>query len=234
LTWIDANRQWGRVTGPFFVPGEPMSDYAPDEPAARVDLCRFLSACFYEPGVEFAEEKLFDSIHTAALQLSPDLAGHASQLRAAFFAQDLQTLLVDYTRLFLGPLETLASPYGSAWSDAQPNAEESPLPGVLALFEKGGFDLDPEFMDRPDHVAVELEFLYVLTFNKNQADRDGKLDEAAATEQLRQQFLSEHLGAWIVPFSAAVTANAQTAFYRELAAFSRSFVQAEMVRPVVH
>ena len=211
-----------------------MSDYAPDASTARVDLCRFLSACFYEPGAEFAEEKLFDSIHTAAQQLSPDLAEHAGQLREAFFAQDLQTLLVDYTRLFLGPLETLAPPYGSAWTGAQPNDEENPLPAVLALFEEGGFDLDPEFRDLPDHVAVELEFLYVLTFNKTQAERDGKVDEAAATEQLRQRFLSEHLGAWIEPFSAAVTANAQTAFYRELAAFTQRFVQAEMVRPVVH
>ena len=72
------------------------------------------------------------------------------------------------------------------------------------------------------------------TFNTTQAERDGKVDEAAATEQLRQRFLSEHLGAWIEPFSAAVTANAQTAFYRELAALTRSFVQAEMVRPVMH
>jgi TorA maturation chaperone TorD len=180
------------------------------------------------------KKKLFDSIHTAALQLSPDLAEHAQQLREAFFAQDLQTLLVDYTRLFLGPLETLAPPYGSAWTGAQPEDEENPLPAVLALFEEGGFDLDPEFKDLPDHVAVELEFLYVLTFNTTQADRDGKVDEAAATEQLRQRFLSEHLGAWIEPFSAAVTANAQTTFYQELAALTRSFVQAEMVRPVIH
>lgn len=211
-----------------------MSDYAPDEATARVDLCRFLSACFYEPTAEFAEEKLFDSIYTAALQLSPDLAEHARQLREAFLAQDLQTLLVDYTRLFLGPLETLAPPYGSAWTATQPEDEENPLPPVLALFQEGGFDLDPEFKDLPDHVAVELEFLYVLTFNTTRADRDGKAEEAAAIEQLRQRFLSEHLGAWIEPFSAAVKANAQTAFYRELAAFARSFVLSKMVSPVAH
>ena len=39
-----------------------MSDYAPDEATARQDLCRFLSACYYEPAPEFAEEKLFDSM----------------------------------------------------------------------------------------------------------------------------------------------------------------------------
>jgi hypothetical protein len=60
-----------------------MSDYDPDEATAREDLCRFLSACYYEPGVEFAEEKLFDSMRVAATRLSPDLAEHARRLGAA-------------------------------------------------------------------------------------------------------------------------------------------------------
>jgi TorA maturation chaperone TorD len=92
-----------------------MSDYDPDEATARQDLCRFLSACYYEPAPEFAEEKLFDSIVTAAARLHPELAAMARRLREAFEAQDLQTLLVDYTRLFLGPINALAKPYGSCW-----------------------------------------------------------------------------------------------------------------------
>jgi TorA maturation chaperone TorD len=90
-----------------------MSDYDPDEATARQDLCRFLSACYYEPAPEFAEEHLFDSMLTAATCLHPDLVAHARKLGEAFAAQDLETLLVDYTRLFLGPIDTLASPYGS-------------------------------------------------------------------------------------------------------------------------
>jgi hypothetical protein len=31
----------------------------PRKAAARADLCRFLAACYYELGPEFAEEKLF-------------------------------------------------------------------------------------------------------------------------------------------------------------------------------
>jgi TorA maturation chaperone TorD len=211
-----------------------MSDYAPDESTARVDICRFLSACYYEPAQEFAQEKLFDSILTAAKRLSPDLAEQARKLGEAFASEDLQTLLVDYTRLFLGPIETLARPYGSAWLGVSESTEDNPPPAVLELYSEGGLDMDPEFMELPDHVAVELEFLYLLTFNKIQADRDGRPDEAATTEQLRQRFLSEHLGAWIAPFAAAVTSNAQTAFYRELAAFSLRFVQMESTGSVVH
>ena len=211
-----------------------MSDYAPDESTAREDLCRFLSACYYEPGIEFSEEHLFDSMRMAATRLSPDLAEHARKLGDAFAADDLETLLVDYTRLFLGPIAAMASPYGSKWSGVPLPTEDNPPPAVIELYSEGGFDIDDEFMELPDHVAVELEFLYLLTFNRNQATRAGKPGEAAVTEQLRQRFLREHLGAWMVPFSAAVTANAQTVFYRELAAFTWRFVQMESTGTTVH
>ena len=201
-----------------------MSDYDPNEATACEDLCRFLSACYYEPGVEFAEEKLFDSMRVAAARLSPDLAEHARKLGAAFASEDMQTLLVDYTRLFLGPIKALAQPYESAWLGVPEQTEDNPPPAVVDLYREGGFDIDDDFMELPDHVAVELEFLYLLTFNKNQATRNGEQDEAATTERLRQRLLSEHLGVWIAPFSAAVAANAQTAFYRELAAFTLRFI----------
>lgn len=211
-----------------------MSDYAPDQATAREDLCRFLSACYYEPGVEFAEEKMFDSMLVAATRLSPELADHARKLGEAFFSQDQQTLLVDYTRLFLGPVETLAKPYGTAWQGAPVQTEDNPPPAVLELYREGGFDIDPEFMELPDHVAVELEFLYLLTFNRNQAVRAGQLDAASAIERLQQRFMGEHLGAWIVPFAAAVAAGAQTAFYRELAAFTERFVRMPSVSTTEH
>jgi TorA maturation chaperone TorD len=211
-----------------------MSDYEPDPATARADLWRFLSACYYEPAVEFAQEKLFGSMLVAATRLSPELADHARKLGDTFAAQDLQTLMVDYTRLFLGPVEALARPYGTAWLDAPVQTDDNPPPAVLELYGEGGFEIDAEFMELPDHIAVELEFLYLLTFNKNQADRTGNLDVAAAIEKLQPRFLSEHLGAWIRPFAAAVAGSAQTAFYRELATLTEQFVVMQIALPTIH
>ncbi len=202
-----------------------MSDYNPDEATARQDLCRFLSACYYEPAPEFAEEKLFDSIVIAAERLHPDLAAGARQLREAFEAQDIQTLLVDYTRLFLGPIDALAKPYGASWLPAAAPVEDNPPPAVLELYSEGGFDIDDAFQELPDHVAVELEFLYLLSFTQNQARQAGDSDALAASEQLQQRFLDEHLGAWIGPFSAAVQAGAETPFYQVLAMLTERFVR---------
>jgi TorA maturation chaperone TorD len=211
-----------------------MSDYAPDEASARADLCRFLSACYYEPASEFAEENLFHSMLVAAASIHPDLADSARKLGEAFAAQDLQTLLVDYTRLFLGPMQALASPYGSSWLSAPVQTEENPPLAVLDLYSAGGFEIDEEFRELPDHVAVELEFLYLLIFNKNQASQAGNMDDLTLTELLQRRFLGEHLGVWMGPFAAAVKAGADTAFYRELAALTERFVRMEAGALSVH
>ena len=211
-----------------------MSDYDPDEATARQDLCRFLSACFYEPAPEFAQEKLFDSMLAAAGRLDPELAEQARKLGAAFAADDLQTLLVDYTRLFLGPMQALADPYGSAWLRPQAQADALPAPAILDLYAQGGFEIDDGFMELPDHVAVELEFLYLLLFRRNQARQSGDNDQLAAIELLQQRFLDDHLGAWIGPFAAALRSGAQTAFYRELATLSERFVALQSAASTLH
>lgn len=210
-----------------------MSEFEPVSAGAREDLCRFLAACYYEPALEFEEEKLFDSMLEAATRVHPDLAESARGLGKAFAAQDLQTLLVDYTRLFLGPIEALAKPYGSSWLEVVPTEDNPPL-AVLDLYSEGGFEIDDDFRELPDHVAVELEFLYLLIFNMNRAQAAGKTEEIAATELLQQRFLGEHLGAWMGPFAAAVKKGAATAFYQELAEFTERFVQMEKARLTCH
>lgn len=204
-----------------------MSGYAPDTATARIDLCRFLSACYYEPDESFQQEGLFDSILTAATRLGPHWAPGAQRLRTAFLQHDLQELLVDHARLFLGPMKPLAPPYGSAWLPipALSETEEAPPPAVLAMYSAGGFDMDEGFRELPDHIAVELEFLYLLTFNAALATATGNPEGAEHAASLRGRFLREHLGAWVGPFAQAVLGHAQTPFYRELAVFTEQFVQ---------
>jgi len=192
--------------------------------AARADLGRLLAACYYQPGPEFAEEKVFDAMLEAAAVIDAALAPSVHRLGVAFLAADPQELLVDYTRLFIGPLDTIARPYGSVWLDARQTLMQDSTQAVLALYAEGGFDMDNEFRDLPDHIAAELEFLYLLLFRQAEAERDG---DARATEEyagLRRRFLDEHLGRWVEPFAAAIRAGAETDFYRELAGLTEAFV----------
>ena len=204
-----------------------MPHYDHDKGAAREVLCRLLAACYYEPGAEFSEEKVFDSMLGAAKRIDPDLAAGAVRLKEAFSAEALDVLLLDYTRLFLGPTETIALPYGSVWMSGEKTLMQSSTMAVLELYREGGFEIDEDFRELPDHIAVELEFLYLLIYRENQARQVGESDASMSTAGLRKRFLGEHLGAWIGPFTATVRDGAKSNFYRELADFTNRFVAME-------
>ena len=206
-----------------------MPDHAYDlaQGAARADLCRYLAACYYEPTPAFAEERMFAAMLAVATTLGAAYAEPVRRLGEAFAGTALQDLLVDYTRLFIGPIGTLAKPYGSVWLAGDVTLMQDSSVAVEALYEEGGFALDQEFRELPDHVAAELEFLYLLIHEQNVAQARSDLPAVHGNADLRRRFLAAHLGAWAPPFAHAAAAGAQTAFYRELAALTKRFVADE-------
>ena len=204
-----------------------MQDYDHEKGAARADFCRLLAACYYQPGPEFSEEKVFDSMRGAAARIHPELATGVRRLSTEFSAEGLESLLVDYTRLFLGPVQMIARPYGSAWLQEDGRLMQDSTMAVMDLYGQGGFEMDETFRELPDHIAAELEFLYLLIFQENQACLRGDPGALSETIGLRQRFLDRHLGRWVGPFTAAVTAGALSGFYRQLAELTDRFVRME-------
>lgn len=194
---------------------------------AREDVSRLLSACYYQPGPELREEQALEQLSRAAALVDPGLGALARRAGDAFAAAPAEELLLDYTRLFLGPFEILAKPYGSVWLEGDKVVMGDTTMAVGALYAAGGFELAEDFREVPDHVAAELEFLYLLLFRANEARRSGDERALEAAQALRRRLLCEHLGRWIGPFTAAVRSAAGTAFYRELAGLTEAFVTAE-------
>ncbi|MFH1602546.1 MAG: molecular chaperone TorD family protein [Pseudomonadota bacterium] len=202
-----------------------MQDYDLDQGIARENLCRLLAACYYEPGPEFVEERVFDSMLDAATRIHPQLAAHAKRLGEDYAAEGHDSLLLDYTRLFLGPNHIIAKPYGSIWLEGGNTVMGESTMAVLELYQEGGFEMNEAFREVPDHIAVELEFLYLLIYRENEAERNGEPE--ALRDALRKRFLDAHLGRWIRPFTSAVIAGAQSSYYRQLAELTARFVNME-------
>jgi TorA maturation chaperone TorD len=195
--------------------------------AARADYCRMLAACFYQPDAAFEEEGMFEAMAEAGSRFDAALAADARELGVAFAGEDHDALLVDYTRLFIGPVATLAPPYGSSWLGRD---GASPVLPVLSLYEQGGFAVADDFLDLPDHAAAELEFLYLTIFRTAEATASADLDALARWEALERRFLAEHIGAWVGPFAGAIRDGTQTSFYRHLADAAERFVASERAR----
>lgn len=204
-----------------------MPEHQLERGIARENLSRLLAACYYQPGPEFVEEQVFDSIFDAAKRIHPELADCAMGLGQDFAAEGHDGLLLDYTRLFLGPNLIIAKPYGSVWLEGASTVMGDSTMEALELYREGGFDVSADFREVPDHVAVELEFLYLLIYRENEALRNADAEALRAKAALRKRFLTKHLGRWMSPFTAAVIAGAQSNFYRRLARLSDGFVAME-------
>ncbi|MBI4754632.1 MAG: molecular chaperone TorD family protein [Betaproteobacteria bacterium] len=197
---------------------------------AREDACRYLAACYYQPEPAFEEEGMFTSLLDAVSLVHADLVPCARKLGEEFRSTEPERLLLDYTRLFLGPSHILAKPYGSVWLEGEKTVMGDSTLAVLDLYREGGFDIDEEFRELPDHVAVELEFLYLLIFRENEARLQEDADKLNSVIDLRRRFLSQHLGRWIEPFTAAVRASAECDFYRQLAELTKAFIDLEIAK----
>jgi TorA maturation chaperone TorD len=166
----------------------------------------------------------------AASRIDADLAVGARRLGEAFAAQTQEQLLVEYTRLFLGPTEAVARPYGSVWLEADGNLMQESTLAVESLYHEAGFEMDEGFRELPDHIAAELEFLYLLLFREAEARVRGDPDALQSIADLRKRFLERHLGRWAGPFTHAVRAGTRSAFYRELAGLTDRFIGIEAAR----
>lgn len=202
-----------------------MSDADFQTVVAKADVCRLLSACYYEPGPEFVEEKLFDSLLVAANQLDPALGAQALLLKRSFENDSIDELLVDYSKLFLGPGHTLAPPYESAWRDKNSDDPVDSVQSLIELYDDCGFAIDPDFRDLPDHVAVELEVLYTLIFQQAAAMRSGDQKALDHAKALQWSLQTRHIDAWLGAFADALRESAQCSFYRHLSTMTMAFME---------
>ncbi|HIE58166.1 MAG TPA: hypothetical protein EYP88_08055, partial [Anaerolineales bacterium] len=81
--------------------------------------------------------------------------------------------------------------------------------------------------EAPDHIVIELEFMYYLIFRELEALEQSDIERARRFLDIQDAFLRDHLGTWISKFAKNVEENAQTDFYKNLAIVSKQFVQSD-------
>jgi TorA maturation chaperone TorD len=182
----------------------------------RASSYKLLSEAYYLP-----DSKLIHSIANAA-QTDRFFADLACHVQPDF---DLESLKIDYTRLFVGPFKLLAPPYGSVYFEDNKLMGDSTIDVTKRYADEG---LDVVIKDAPDHITMELEFMYYLVAKQIEAITDENLQMLQTCQQKQFSFLQTHLGRWLPAFTENVQKNAQTEFYRDLARLTDTFVQKDM------
>ncbi len=185
----------------------------------RANLYRLLSLYYYEPEKELIDKRALSFLAAEMAQVCPEGAKYAAELTEEANIGEIEDLRIDYAKLFVGPFDLLAPPYGSVYLEKRRRVMGESTLDALRCYQEAGLTMDRYFMEAPDHIAAELEFMYYLSFQD--------LDNESVERQ--KYFLEHHLGAWVEDFTALVEERAETNFYRHLARITRLFVNADQV-----
>jgi TorA maturation chaperone TorD len=200
-----------------------------NEIVAAADCFRLLAACFYEPDKPlFQEQEICENLALLLQELSPEAAGDAKRMAEHLMHLDQNTLAVDYATLFIGPFELLAAPYGSIYLDRKRAVMGDSTIKVLRYYQEAG--LNVEVNEPPDHIAIELEFMSFLYGKEAEAREQAQEDDIRKYHELRIDFFTTILQAWVFDFCEAVGKGTTNQFYSALADCLANFVEAQRQR----
>jgi TorA maturation chaperone TorD len=191
----------------------------------RAEMYGVLSVCFYPPEKSTLENKpILDLSETAFETLNIEAFEYLSRMREEFSVSPLEELLVEYARLFVGPFELIAPPYGSVYLDPKRIVMGDSTMKVLRAYKEAGLELSDSLREPPDHIAVELEFMHFLAVCETRATMEGNRGKARDLLTAQGRFLSESLHPWVPPFCEKIKQGAEKPFYRILADCLSAFV----------
>jgi TorA maturation chaperone TorD len=194
---------------------------------ARQDIYKSLANFYRLP-----EEPTLTNLDTLSEQLSnlnSEAASYINCMQAELDQScDLEMLRIEYTRLFIGPYSLPAPPYGSVYIENERKVMGDSSMDAKKRYQSFGLDISNSIKEVPDHIAVELEFMFFLIYKEIENIQSNDPEQAQEIIYHQKSFLSDHLNMWIPDFTDCVIENAGTEFYRNLAKATRIFVAEEI------
>ncbi len=203
---------------------------------ARSAMYRLLSRCFYAPTAELLEDLAHGpsapllqnlvtglEVGTREEMLAPEANGVTAGVTLFAALRD------EYMRLFEGPGHMEVAPYESVHRKDVSDLERGLVMGPATLdarrrYAESGLTIAQDFTDLPDHIAVELEFMYYLCAKEAEAG-GGQADGLFVKAQ--QEFLREHFLKWLPRFCDTVERASRVRFYRDLAKVTSAYIASE-------
>jgi TorA maturation chaperone TorD len=184
----------------------------------RANSYKLLSECYYSPNEELINllnnlKKLKGGIHSEITKYIPSLS-------------ELGALAVDFSKLFVGPFKLQAPPYGSVYMENKAGVMGDTTIAVGDSYRLEGVEV--ALKEAPDHIAIELEFMYLLILKEIEAIKNNDLVTAEDYLGKQKSFLEGYLAAWIPEFADRLEINAKTQFYKNLARTTKKLVETDL------
>lgn len=198
-----------------------------EQDLARPIIYRTLTTGLAYPTEEFmAQTQAWQAALVEALETVGLSAGEVAAAVEALNG-DLQALQIEHTRLLInGVPHVLAPPYASVYADSG-RLMGQPAECALRAYREAGLTISSASHALPDHLAVELEFMFYLGREELKATDHG---DTARADQMRQRsivFLNECLLPWVPAWRQRVEESARLAFYPALARLTEAWLRTD-------
>ena len=124
-----------------------------------------------------------------------------------------ENLNVDFTDITILHL----IPYESFYTREDGMIESGGDNPVISFYNDNGFrvDLDRARAVSPDHIAIELEFMHLLTNSEIEALKDENKEALQELKKLQKEFLQNHILKFAPMYLINVYEEARTPFYKD-------------------
>jgi TorA maturation chaperone TorD len=191
---------------------------------ARASVFNVFTALLCQPEEDLIRNnEVFDTLKQALNNVNPDYSEIVGRMQEAVKQSTAQELLIEYTRLFIGPFKTLVPPYSSLYFGDDTLMSEETI-WVIDFYRKVGLKFDEETKDVPDHIAIETEFMYWLVHNEINALDSGDRDRSFSLWENQQEFFDKHYKKWAPKFCTKVATETNNEYFKLLSECFNKFI----------
>ena len=143
----------------------------------------------------------------------------------------LLDLARDYARTFIGHGNngrSAAYPFESVHTSEKRLLMQDARDEVLAIYRANLLKKGEEWNDCEDHIALELEFMQVMSARTAKALNEGNEDEAVEMLKTQRAFVGQRLANWVPMFVSDIKYFSQTDLYIGAGELLLGFVQTEV------
>jgi DMSO reductase family type II enzyme chaperone len=188
----------------------------------RAQLYQFLSNAFLYPAENWVED----------LPLVRSIVEESGLMEIWSFDRprpgfDLPSLREEHLRAF-GLTGSLS--YETEFGLPHEFRQSQEMADIAGFYQAFGYKVGGQVRERPDHLAVELEFMFVLCLKEAYAIEENLAEQADICRDAQAKFLEGHLGQWIGLLSESLSRSYGEGLYLALARFAAGFVQSDAAR----
>jgi TorA maturation chaperone TorD len=190
---------------------------------ARGVLARYLKLALKAPDPTSYRD-LFSREATEALRRAASVLGATEPAPATL--PRLSELVSNHVRLFGHSLRGRICPYEIEYGKREPLLQAQELSDVSGFYRAFGLEPSSRVTERWDHVAVELEFVELLSLKEAYALETNQEEMFELTRHALKRFVREHLGFFGIALGSALREEDPDGFYGRVGERLASFLTA--------